>query len=1268
MIIRSMTAAVLGLAIVAAAATPVAEFPRSDAKTPLAKTETLSVPNLNPREGTLCFKFCPEWAPYSYRPSKIIELRFAPDFAISFHKGISQPNYCYLNVGGPLNTASSFPSDNLFTAGQWRSYAVRWSKARDRAEVVVDGFVAGSGPGSTGRYACELPGVVTGALRLEGDSRGAFKDVKVFDRYLEGQEFLGACGLKEAQQYLQWQRPPPGGTQSYGDVGGYSYVDPATGRTIAVAGSSGGATVPYNPARMPDLPSAPHTPWAKPLPGGPLKALFVLPTGFYSSNSMVGEVAELWRRLDMDCEATDTLTDEIANKRYDVIAVSHQGYGGRKFRAWDDLDENLRRWVIDQVKGGKSGLLHAYTDPYPQLPRPLRGEIAALYAPKARAAVAPVLRGFPGEAMHRINFFGNNRYDKVYELEDGWFLDTDDFAKNIVEVFDHGNAVAVKLNYVCSHWEGANTMAFVPNTALNAAATDVDYDHWQALAVRALLVAARRAPEATIAELEIKDGACAARLQGLRQPAKLWCRIQDRWGKVFAERTIPVAGDGKVELPLPASTPPRAFVDLVLRDGQGAALDFFSAATPPAQGSRVVGVSLDKDYYQRGDTVLAAVEIAGGREGAGELSVSLIDWQGRRIARQATPVTLRPGRQRLGASLAIPGSDSSLLLRLEAALLQDGRVVDASGADLPVPEESFDGFYTGVYGGAMNTFRDRQTRARLRDEFGLDYSCTTSKCPNINCAKENLLTLQQVSHFSGYHSPKAFEEWMKPWEDFYPGNLGSDPGQVKRFRPLMYSLGEEHRLITYDDKQPEANRKFRRHLQGKYPSLDALNQVWDTKFKSWDDVTMMPKELIDVLKLEDGGPPRFESRRFLEHLFADKHAFLADYWRRLDSRAEVGIHVGWDLWMGRGYDYWLLSRSLDGMCGYPGPQNQYIRSFFQKPLGCWYHYCAGSVEDVRWTPWQMLISGMRGFGWYTLGPQRWWAATTADMRLASDFAASKDEFRDAGDLGDVLSQARFQDNQVAVHYSQDSMHTLGFGPGNLSWVHWSFINLFYDHGVPFKFVSYEEVAKGELARRRYRVFLMPSSVSLSPEEAKAIRDYAAQGRRGLGRPDAGHSRPVWTASGHSRAGGTVRQRLPERPSWRGSATTHTTATWIGLTPPGRSWRRSYGSAAWSRSRIRAAPTGGKPPASGSPAGSAGISATWPWPRTGSRPTAPWNRCPSLSRGQPMSTRCGRANTLDTPTRSTRSWPPALAASTPCCPIRRGGSTPGWPPPRNAAKT
>lgn len=309
----------------------------------------------------------------------------------------------------------------------------------------------------------------------------------------------------------------------------------------------------------------------------------------------------------------------------------------------------------------------------------------------------------------------------------------------------------------------------------------------------------------------------------------------------------------------------------------------------------------------------------------------------------------------------------------------------------------------------------------------------------------------------------------------------------------MYSLGEEHRLITYDDKQPEANRKFRRHLQGKYPSLDALNQVWDTKFKSWDDVTMMPKELIDVLKLEDGGPPRFESRRFLEHLFADKHAFLADYWRRLDSRAEVGIHVGWDLWMGRGYDYWLLSRSLDGMCGYPGPQNQYIRSFFQKPLGCWYHYCAGSVEDVRWTPWQMLISGMRGFGWYTLGPQRWWAATTADMRLASDFAASKDEFRDAGDLGDVLSQARFQDNQVAVHYSQDSMHTLGFGPGNLSWVHWSFINLFYDHGVPFKFVSYEEVAKGELARRRYRVFLMPSSVSLSPEEAKAIRDYAAQG-------------------------------------------------------------------------------------------------------------------------------------------------------------------------------
>ncbi len=123
---------------------------------------------------------------------------------------------------------------------------------------------------------------------------------------------------------------------------------------------------------------------------------------------------------------------------------------------------------------------------------------------------------------------------------------------------------------------------------------------------------------------------------------------------------------------------------------------------------------------------------------------------------------------------------------------------------------------------------------------------------------------------------------------------------------------------------------------------------------------MLSPEIIDMQKVPQN-PIDFINRRFMEKLFADRHAYLAEYIRKVDPKANVGIHCGWDLCMGRGYDYWLLSKGMESMIAYGGSQVQYIRSFFRNSYGCWYHYNLGNHDDVRWTPWSMLISGMRGF-------------------------------------------------------------------------------------------------------------------------------------------------------------------------------------------------------------------------------------------------------------------------------------------------------------------
>jgi len=214
----------------------------------------------------------------------------------------------------------------------------------------------------------------------------------------------------------------------------------------------------------------------------------------------------------------------------------------------------------------------------------------------------------------------------------------------------------------------------------------------------------------------------------------------------------------------------------------------------------------------------------------------------------------------------------------------------------------------------------------------------------------------------------------------------------------------------------------------------------------------------------------------------------------MDPLAEVGIHTGWDLWMDKGYDYWQLSKGMESMIGYGiaqgGPQNQYIRSFFKNHYGGYYHYHNGSHENVRWEPWYDVMSGARGFIWFALWPAGNYAATTADLHLSSDFKASASEYVAAARAGDLLARTSYAQDQVAIHYSQDSFQ---LGVRGMTWIHKRFINLFFDAGVPFRFVSYEQVADGELLKRKYPVMVLPHSISLSDSEVKALRQYVQEG-------------------------------------------------------------------------------------------------------------------------------------------------------------------------------
>src|SRR5262249_41281633 len=65
--------------------------------------------------------------------------------------------------------------------------------------------------------------------------------------------------------------------------------------------------------------------------------------------------------------------------------------------------------------------------------------------------------------------------------------------------------------------------------------------------------------------------------------------------------------------------------------------------------------------------------------------------------------------------------------------------------------------------------------------------------------------------------------------------------------------------------------------------------------------------------------------------------------------------------------------------------------------------------------------------------------------------------------------------------------------GPLRWRRESLSRLLEDLGRPYRFVTSEEVERGDLARRGYRVLILSRALSLGDQEAQALRTFVEHG-------------------------------------------------------------------------------------------------------------------------------------------------------------------------------
>lgn len=1073
---------------------------------PLGTTLSIPVTGLNPQAGTLSFWFRPDWSDPSYQDKMLVELLAGDAWQLRWRYGYPHiPSYNYVTLetspdwkGGTVGGSFRTDSHNLFTGGEWRHYVLRWSAERAAIEMLVDGYRVPS----SGRYATDQHDPLAGRLLLHGGARGAFDDVRVYDRWLDENELLAAGGAQQVRGFLQEQQPPPGAPRAGEQRREISYVDPGSGELVKTTVTV--ADTIYNPDNIPGLPETPHTKWARPLAGGPIKVLLIMPSESIDVHSSLREGIELWQRLDMDCDIVSKPDDEVMRRDYDVIVVGHQGFDGILRSWWSEnpkegtfMDPQVRQWLTDRVLSGKSGLVLVnpkwWGGDRNQPGDALLHKAAVGMTPERRTPADALLRGFPATVMNRAepvaqddpHAGGAYVYRPVYALDESFFLDPERLASEVAQVYRDPTVRIVVLEYRLSQ---DGRQALTPGSVSNSAATAVHYDYWMALMARAVLLAAGREPAARVESLDIAGDRWTAKITG--EAHRVTYRARDLWGREYAAGEAAVEG-GQATLD-GAVLPPRAVVDLILKNEAGEVLDWYSQAVPAAKETRISGITLDRAFYAKGDDVSGQVTFQTETPGDYLLQVYLGDHEERRLVRQEIPVRLGAGETQASFTLKIPPSADSRLMRVDAVLQRGDEIVDERSADCPVPETEFAGFFAGMsdfYDGGGNGAIERMRRRLFRDRYGVNLTLArySGNIRSVAVSRDNLAYYSYITHLGNPRDEESFKPWIENWDDFFPAKLFTKPEDLLAYRPLFYSLGEEHYLTLSGSRHPKAVALFQDYLQGRYDNLDQLNEVWQAQFTSWNEVPMLEPETTDVMKL-NFGVQAHESRRFMEHLFAQKHSDLADWLRARDPEARVGIHIGWDLWMGRAYDYWLLSRGMDSMIGYGGVQNQYIRSFFKNYYGSWWHYNIGDLDQVRWHPWSMLINGAHGFMWYSMAPEKWGAAT-ADLHPSSDWVAAAPDFMAATRAGDLLSRTAYDQDQVAIHYSQDSMHA-GMGAA-LSWLHNNIVNLLFDDGVPFHFVSYEELADGKA--NGTPLLILPGSISLSPGEVEAIRAYVRQG-------------------------------------------------------------------------------------------------------------------------------------------------------------------------------
>ena len=851
----------------------------------------------------------------------------------------------------------------------------------------------------------------------------------------------------------------------------------------------------------------PHTPWARPLAGGPVRAYAFVGSKSEGMQTHAWEIAELAQRVDLALDLS---------WRYSF----HKEH-------WFGGDAGERR-IVRLLKKSHDVFLFQDVPPETLPTAPLRSARGP-FLEQVQAGAGVVLVGVrlepdPAKTGKRKQGGKKPANEKQADKEPppAIFADAQPIeplpeplaAAGAVAAFEFGKGRVVQM-------PDRPKIAYAPGW-------EVDYDLWQEKLARAVLWAAKREPPLAVeirCEPTVDRGGLAAAKatvawkRATPNATQIALRLR-RWDGV--ETTIGEAActtaAGEATFALPAARAGRHHLDAVARvDGasQGFAtrpLEITSAtgiaeirlATPhplpprPEPG-KMQGWQEDWErrgvfvpYVEVGEPIEAAVSVAGDAAGH-TLRVSLFDAGGRELARQEGPAAA----ERKLSFKAEPWMP--MLLRVEARLLSDTTEVAHAWRFQRITQRRQGTFNLLLWSVPGDETLGPHAIERLA-ELGVTAALEHTAAP-INAAAHGLAYVPW-SGGGGSVIAQSAEEWAEPDH----GKRFADMVAIKSrgHGVLCYSLGDE--IVTGAmGKGPKTDAGFRRYLREAHGDVGKLNTAWGTSFGSFDDVTVAAARTAaqELVKNQpDNHAAAYDLFYFPGWNFIQMGKNTREWIRKTCDDPQAGIGFEGSGHIARGMcDPELVCREFDMWVPYTSISEEFVRSIAARKFirSSWIGYDRDATGHLShfWRQVMMGSDSIWYWMWSTIGA--WQGFQSPNLEPPEPVLEMLRDTRVVREgLGDLLIASDMQHDGVAVLYSYPSIYLAGRDKRLESYLsHWAaylaWQMVCHDLGLQYNFVTEADLRAADFGGRGYKVLVLPQVWAISDEAAAAIRRFAAAG-------------------------------------------------------------------------------------------------------------------------------------------------------------------------------